>query len=514
MGLEEDWANATPLSGGQATPMNQTGVPSLQQQFDQSAPPPSMGDVAMNAVPKGLANLLNTPVTLSNLIMAGLANLPGMEHFKDAQAAMQTPIPNYPMQAAEKVGLVDPSKNPQTPVQRIVDAAIQTAVGSAVIPGGGAMGAVRNAAVGATSGAAAQTTKEATEGILGDTGSTLLAVAVGAATPFAMKAITDSSKQLLISGTRKQTLKDAQAVGYSVEPSAIRTPSSKLEAVAGKASIAQEAAIRNQQVTNGLAAKALGLPESTQLSPALLDDLKLRVAKPYEEVEALRASQTNLPWFPRYHSQSLVDELKQARQDATVLYKQYYRQPDQGVLKAAEAASATAKSIEGDIDMIASAAGKPKLLEQLQAARLLYARINDVEKALNVGSGNVSAPIIGRMLDQGKPLSGELQIIGRFAQSFPRVAREIEGVPPSGVSGTDAASSAMLAVGGSAAAGNPAGAVAGGAPLLRGPARNKVLSPKYQKDLLAEPAPPTPTGTAAARAGMAVNTQLSNEQQP
>lgn len=466
---------------------------------------PSMGEVAMNAVPKGLANLLNTPVTLSNLIMAGLANLPGMGHFKEAQESLQQPIPNYPMQAAEKIGLVDPAKNPQTGPQRIVDTAIQTAVGSALIPGAGAVGALKNAAVGAASGAAAQTTKEAT-------GSDLLAIAVGAVAPFGLAKLADSGKQVLVSGTRKQTLQEAQAHGYVVEPSAVRTPSSKVEAVAGKASIAQEAAIRNQQVTNNLAAKALGLPENTPLSPALLDDLKLRVTKPYEEVEKLRASQTSLPWFSRYHSHSLVDELKQARQDTTVLYKQYYRQPDQGVLKAAEQAAATAKSIEADIDMIATAAGKPELLEQLKAARLLYARINDVEKALNIGSGNVSAPIIGRMLDQGKPLSGELQIIGKFAQTFPRVAREIEGVPPSGVSGTDAASSAMLAVGGATAAGNPLGAVAGGAPLLRGPARAKVLSPKYQKNLLAEPTPPTPTSTTAAQAGMAVNTQLANQE--
>lgn len=511
MGLEQDWAEATPLASGQATPMQPTGVPSLQQQFEQAAPPPAMGDVAINAIAKGVANLLNTPETLKHLLALGLNQIPGSSVLPGIKTTAENPT-NTPMDVMTNMGLVDPAKNPQTPVQRVVDAAIQTAVGSAAIPAGGVMGAVKSAAVGAMSGASAQTTKEATEGILGETGSTLLAIAVGAVTPFAMKALTDSSKRVLVGGTKKQTLQEAQAVGYVVEPSAVRGPSSKLEAIAGKASIAQEAAIRNQQVTNKLAVKALELPDNTPLSPALLDELKKRVVKPYEEVEQLRASMTDLPWFPRYHSQSLLEELKQARQDSKSLWASFFRTPDEGVRKAAKATDALAQSLENDIDMIATAAGKPDLLERLKAARLYYAKINDVEKAMNVGSGNISLPILGRMVDQGKPLSGELELAGRFAQAFPRVAREIEVVPPSGVSGTDAASSAMLSVGGAAASGSPAGMVAGGAPLLRGPARNKVLSPKYQKNLLTEPKPPTSPATAAAQSAITTTTQLANEE--
>lgn len=503
MGLEQDWAEATPLTGGQQTPMNTTGTPSLAQAWEQSAPPPAMGDVAINAIAKGVANLLNTPETLKHLLALGLNQIPGSSALPGIKTAAENPT-NTPMDVMTQMGMVDPAKNPQTGAQRIVDLAIQTAVGSAAIPGGGVAGAVRNAAIGATSGAASQATKELT-------GSDLLAVAVGMGTPFAIKALTDSAKQVLVSGTRKQTLQDAQAAGYVVEPSAVRGPSSKLEALAGKASIAQEAAIRNQQVTNNLAAKALGLPENTPLSPALLDELKKRAAAPYEEVEALRASQTDLPWFQRYHSQSLLDELKQARQDSKAFWQSYFRTPDEGVKKAAQASDALASSIEGDIDMIAQASGKEDLLQRLKAARMYYARIYDVEKAMNVGSGNVSLPVLGRMMDQGKPLTGELAMAGRFAQAFPRVAREVESVPPSGVSGTDAASSALLATVGAAGTGSPAGMVAGGAPLLRGPARNKVLSPDYQKNLLKEPKPPTPPATAAGQAGIAATTQAAND---
>lgn len=470
-----------------------------------TAPEPTMGQVALNAVPKGLANLLNTPITLANLIMSGIASLPGAGHLTGLQAAAAEPElkQNPIMDLAAQAGIVDPAKNPQTGPQRIVDTAIQAAISAAAVPAAGVVGAVKGAAIGAASGAAAQTTKELT-------GSDLLAVAVGVATPFAVRAALETGSKVLLTDTGKLTLKEAQQVGYVVEPSAIRQPSSKLETIAGKASIAQEAATRNQTVTNRLAAKSIGLPEDTPLSPSLLNELKKRAAKPYEEVEVLRASQTNLPWFPRYHSPSLMDELTQARQDATALYKAYYARPDEGVRKAAEAASSLAKSIEADIDMIANAAGQPDLLDRLKAARMLYARINDVEKALNVGSGNVSAPILGRMVDKGAPLSGELRTVGKFAQAFPRVAREVESVPPSGVSGTDAAGAAVLSIGGAAAAGSPAGAVAGGLPLLRGPARNRMLSPTVQKGLLTE-LQPTPIGETAGRAAMIGKTVEENQ---
>lgn len=465
----------------------------------QQPPVPSMGAVAANAIPKGLANLLNTPVTLSNLIMQGIANLPYAGHLTGLQDAAKNPElkTNGPMEMMRDIGLVKPEREPQTGPQRIVDMAIQTAIGAAAVPAGGLAGAAQGAAVGAASGAAAQTTKELT-------GSDLLAAAVGMATPFAIKALTDSSKQLLMTPTKKQTLADARAAGYVVEPSSVRTPSSKLETVAGKASIAQEAAVRNQETTNKLAAKALGLPEDTPMSMDLLDNVRAKAAVPYQEIEKLRGSnQANMPWFPRYHSASLLDELKQARADRTALYRQYDRAGDPALLKAAKAMDSTVSSLETDIENVAKAAGKPELVPQLKAARELYARTYDIERALNLGDGNISAPIIGRMLDQGRPLTGELAIIGRFAQAFPRVAREVASVPPPAVSGTDAAASALLGAGGAAAAGSPAGVIAGGLPLLRGPARRKVLSESYQNTLAQPPKPPTPTGRTAARSAMA-----------
>lgn len=506
-----------------------------------------MGDVALNAIPKGLANLVNTPITLWNLLQAAAAGM--HSQIKDEIK----PIPNYPMQAAEKMGLVDPAKEPQTGPQRIVDMAIQAAIGAAAIPAGGVAQAVKGAVIGATSGAAAQTTQELT-------GSTLLAVAAGAITPVAISG-TGTATKMLGNATRKQTLEESRAVGYVVEPSSVRQPTSKVETVAGKAAIAQEAAFRNQEVTNKLAAKALGLPEDTTLTMGVIEDVREVAKAPYKEIAELSPV-----------AKDALNKLQQARFEANDYFRYYHRTGDPKAGKRARSWDAQAdhweQVIEAEANKVVEVYGTkgaqpstptattvpalpegtaqaqietrevgfatpstggqargtvlemekvgqrpaapPGILDRLRAGRQLLARTHDIERALNLGDSNVSAPIIGRMFDQGRPLTGELQIIGKFAQAFPRVAREVASVPPSGVSGTDAAASALLATTGAAGAG-PAGLVAGGLPLLRGPARNKVLSPKYQ-DKIVNPPTPTPLKQTAGRAAV-TGTMVEEENQ-
>lgn len=456
---------------------------------EQAAPaskePPSTLDVALNAIPKGVANLLNAPVALKNLAMKGVASLPFAGHFPSLQQAAE-PTDNYPMQAAEKLGVVDPAKNPQTGVQRVVDTAVQAGVGAAAGPGS----LLKNVATGLTSGAVGQTTKEVT-------GSDLLGVAAGVLTPFAISAV-GAARTAPASATghevRNQTLKEAQGLGFVVQPSTVRQSftTNRLESVAGKAAVAQDASLRNQDAANKIAARSIGLPEDAPLTLGTINKVREEAGKAYDDVENLmQQSRQSMAWFPRYHEKNLVEQLKQARADANAFYKQYDRNADPNTLKQAQAMESHAESIDRDMEHIATSLGQPELLNRLKAARQVYARTYDVERALNLGDGNVSLPIIGRMLDQGRPLSGELKIAGKFAQAFPRFSREAASVPSPYSSGTDAASSAMLGTAGYGAAGGPAGLVAAGLPLLRAPARNLVLSRRYQSGLLPAPTPPS-----------------------
>lgn len=452
---------------------------------DTRPPEPSTVDVALNAIPKGAANLLNAPVVLKNLAMKGIASLPFAGHFPALQEAAE-PTPNFPMQAAEQIGVVDPAKNPQTFVQRIVDTAVQAGVGAAAGPGS----LLRNVATGLTSGAAGQATKEVT-------GSDLLGMAAGVLTPFAISAassIRTAPATMAGHEVRNETLKEAQGLGFVVQPSTVKPSfaTNRLESVAGKAAVAQDASLRNQNIANKVAARSIGLADDAPLTLGTINKVREEAGKAYDDVENLmQQSRQNMAWFPRYHEKNLVEQLKQARADANAFYKQYDRNADPATLKQAKAMEAHAESIDRDMGHIASSLGQPELIARLKAARQLYARTYDVERALNLGDGNVSLPIIGRMLDQGRPLSGELKIAGKFAQAFPRFSREAASVPSPYSSGTDAASSAMLGTAGYGAAGGPAGLVAAGLPLLRAPARNIVLSQRYQSGLLPAPSAPS-----------------------
>lgn len=489
----------------------------MEAESGATPPMPTMGQVAANAVPKGLANFLDTPITLSNLIMMGIANLPYAGHFPGIQSAAQEPeLKQRPaMDLGLQTGVIDPAKDPQTGPQRIVDTAIQAAVNAAAIPAGGVAGAAKGAVVGGVSGAAAQTTKEVTKPIVGETGSTLLAVAVGLVSPLAIKKATDSGKTIIASVGQKEVLKEAQQYGFQVEPSKVRTPPSVAESVAGPNPIAQEAAMNNQRIANQLTARALGMSDDAALTPALFQAVKTKASTPYRELDQYfkdAKAAGSLPYFSRYHSQSLTDEWVAARQHASELWKSYWADPKIEVKRAAESASAAVKAVEADIDMVAKATGHADLLPRLQAGRQMYARVNAVEEVTNAGSYNVSMPKLGKMVQSGEPVTDELSFLGRFARAFPKVARETEGLPPVGVSATDAIVAEGLATTAAAGSGSAAGLLAGGVPLLRGPARRHVLSPNYQKSLLVEPPPPTPTGPTVLRGAMTAKTLGENQE--
>mgnify|MGYP001571279297 CR=1 FL=1 len=437
-------------------------------------PEPSALAVAGNAAYKGLAGagdfILNIAGAAGNTLIPPPLR-PG---------AMQDPLKT----GMESVGLIREENEPQTPGQRILDLAVQAGVNTALAPSNSLVQTGFNAIKGVVSGGLAGLTKEAT-------GSDLAATGVAIATPLLLHAGVGSTANTptLKNPVKTATLRDAQKAGYVVPPSQVKPSftTNKLEGIAGKAAVRQEAAIRNQEVTNTLAAKAIGLPEGTPITKQAIEQVRAVASQPYQEVEALRANQTNLPWFPRYHSTSLIEELKQARADATQTFTQYNRTADPAILAKAKQFRAEAESIEKDIAMIAKASGQPDLVKRLSAARQLYARTYDVERATNFADGNVNAQVLGTMAKKGKPLSGELAVIGRFAQAFPSVTRPGASVPAPGVSGTDAAASAMLGTIGYGAAGGPAGLMAGGLPLIRGGARPVVLSKMYQKRLLREP---------------------------
>jgi hypothetical protein len=243
----------------------------------------------------------------------------------------------------------------------------------------------------------------------------------------------------------------------------------RLESIGGKAAVGQEAAVRNQQKTNDLARKAVELPEDTAISVQALEGQREKFSAPYREVakidpEAARA----------------LEDLKQTRFDANANYRYYEVNPNPEILAKAKELSSKANALEKYIQDIAQNAGKPDLVSELRQARQKIAKTYDVERALNVATGDVSARVLGGMVDKGKPLSGGLETAGKFQQAFPSYMREGEKVPPPGVSKSEAIASALFGLGGYQAMG-PYGAAMAALPLASGPARSLVLSGPYQR---------------------------------
>src|SRR5690606_24838065 len=79
--------------------------------------------------------------------------------------------------------------------------------------------------------------------------------------------------------------------------------------------------------------------------------------------------------------------------------------------------------LEDLIDRNLQASGQQELLKNYRAARQTLAKVYDVEKALNVASGNVDAKKLGSTLAKGRPMTGELKQIAEFANQFPKAAQ-------------------------------------------------------------------------------------------
>lgn len=280
---------------------------------------------------------------------------------------------------------------------------------------------------------------------------------------------------------RDSALQEGRAAGYVV-PNSDVAPSflgNRLESLGGKAAIKQDAAASNQQVTNELTRKALGLPDDLPISQGTLDGLRKTAGKAYQEVAALSPQ-----------AQADLEALKVARSEATGWFTAYNRSARPDDLAKARAAQAASDQLETALEGHATAAGKADLIPALTDARKQIAKTYTVQRALNKATGDVSAPVLGRILDKGKPLSDGLDTVARFNQAFPKFTGVGATTPAAGVSKSEMLVGATLGGLGMAGTGSPEGALAAALPLLSHPARAAALSrfmqmpPKYRAGLL------------------------------
>lgn len=307
-------------------------------------------------------------------------------------------------------------------------------------------GKTRNAAIGAGLGLAGQATGEA--------------IASGVGKAVQSKAAIQANAQAQ-NAVRDTTLRAAKEAGYVIPPSQAK-PSSinrALEGIAGKINTAQGASMKNQEVTNRLVKKAIGLADDAPITPEALSVLRQQAGDAYEAIRGAGMLQADAQYaddlaklvqkyqgaskdFPGLANTELSDVVESINKqqfdsdsalDAISILRERADKAFRGGDKAAgKAYRGMADSMEGVLERNLEAAGEPAkaLLADFREARKLIAKTYSIESALNPATGNVVASKLGNQLAKGKPLSGDLKTVAQVSKAFPKATQEVVSSMP------------------------------------------------------------------------------------
>jgi len=290
--------------------------------------------------------------------------------------------------------------------------------------------------------------------------------------PFLSSAQRKAMEEASRNSMRDATAAESRAAGYTI-PQSIYNPSfvgNRLESIGGKDAIKQGASHKNQEITNKLARETLGISDETPISVGVLDKIREKNGIPYQEVANLS----------KLASDDLK-ALKQARSDAKAWFESYNRSANPEQLAKAKEYNDIATMLEQSLEQHAAKAGKDELIPALREARKNIAQTYTTERALNKATGDVSAPVLGRLFDKQKPLSGGFETIGKMNAAFPQVSKTGATTPASGVSKSEAILGLLAGLAGSGVTQSPYGAAAAMLPLLSHPARSLALSKLLQR---------------------------------
>jgi len=271
------------------------------------------------------------------------------------------------------------------------------------------------------------------------------------------KAIALSTQQLQ-NANRDETLKLGRNAGYVALPTDVG--GSKigrfLEGVSGKFKTEELASARNQQVTNNLTKKYLGLPEDTPLTIEVLDNARTSVYPAYQAIAETgtinlgnnnpfsnivtgvnkiaggkNALMQDIPDNYTMDAAAAIQKLKELRSDGSAYLRSgtNIMKPNPKEVVRGNRYLAEANKLEKAIENHVVKLGQPELIDQFRNARKYIAKTFTVEKALNPQTGVVDARKIAKQLDQGVPITDELALVGKYAKAFPKTTKVVAQAP-------------------------------------------------------------------------------------
>jgi hypothetical protein len=302
---------------------------------------------------------------------------------------------------------------------------------------------------------------------------------------------------------RQATLAASQKAGYVVPPSTTNPTAANtfMESFGGKIATAQDAALKNQNVTNTLAKQALGLTDDAPIAQESLKAVRSEAGKAYEtlrQVGAVSLDDASTKTLDEVAAKFTGSKIKEAlgggndipkivqalkdeplTGDTAVDAMQLLRDKADEAYRAGQSQIGKGyKAISKAIEDLMEKQLSGDALNKFRKARTLIAKTHTVEGAFNPATGNVVGTKLAAQLGRGKPLSGDLLTAAKFSQAFPKAAREM--VDSGSVRNTDA----ILGSGAAVFSGHPWYL---GWPFLRQGARSFLLSEAGQGMAQAKP---------------------------
>ncbi|MFN7152936.1 MAG: hypothetical protein ACK4OE_04525 [Acidovorax sp.] len=412
------------------------------------------------------------------------------------------------------------AKNAAAPVARAVGEGLANGPGVQLVSG-------------ATSAGAAGVTREAG----GSEAAQLAAGIAGAIAPGVMaprRVVTDTGRQT------RAAAQNAAEQGYVIPPADLSPGflSEALSGFSGKIKTAQVASARNQNVSNSLARKALGIGDDVDLNVDTLEGIRRTAAGAYAPVassgvvtpgkaytsaldKALSPFTSQGKSFPGARVPKVVDDINALRTgqfdagDALNMIRSMRESADisyrAGEAQAGKAYKSAAGALEDAIEDHLKSLGQPggELLKGFRNARQTIAKTYTVQGALNPQTGAVNAVKLGADLAKGKPLTGELRTVAEVGQAFPRATQALKEAPK--------ATSPLDWFGGTAAAAGTGNVLPLAAVVARPAVRAGLLSGPMQRLAIRNAGTEVkrlPEGAAAIAAGVASRANQAEEPPP
>ena len=278
-----------------------------------------------------------------------------------------------------------------------------------------------------------------------------------------------------------------------------------IEGISGKQQTSQIASVKNQQLINEQARKALNLAPDVEITPQVLQQFRAEKGLAYDALRSNPTYYADKQFFADLNKETarlqsmksldvgaelkLLNNLKQMNFNGDELVESIKRLRDSAQTNSSPLANArdkdlgraqkfAAQQLEALAERNLTNFNQPDVMKNFQQARQDIAKSYTIEKALNATTGNVSGADLGNLARQGKIVPAELQTLanaaGAYPTAFQNVAR-IGSVP--GFSPLDIGTAGIA----SAAAGNPSVMLSAA---TRPTLRSLAVSPMYQRNML------------------------------